>query len=282
MTTKPSAYRFLTITLGLGAFLSVGPSADPLQKNLQGETAASIPTASVMSVDDSRLLVKAIPSVDIPKTLGKWKLQELELVMLRQWSQALVENSGRLDLVPKWTVLIQQVSARNKLLREPDLIPLIQMIFLAAYEQAQKEIANGSPESGDRSKLRKQFAAELRENLTQAGQIESLARFARSEMTDPLTGSGLGLPTVQRMLRKCEIQDQGEEKIQCRDILVSTDFELKDYISSTESQLKQVEDELRRAPANSETPETGGKNRLYALSDVARLMHDAAIPYLKK
>jgi hypothetical protein len=282
MTNKLPPYRLPIIILGMSALFATGLSADPLQKNLQGEKSASAHPTSSLSVDDSRLLVKAIPLVDIQKTLGRWKLQQTELVTLRQWSQVLVEDSGRSDFVPKWTVLVQQASSRNKELRGPDLAQLIQMIMVAAYEQAQKEITSSSPEGGDKSKLRQQFAAKLRENLTQAQQIESLSRFARSEMTDPLTGSGLGLPTVQRMLRKCEIQDQGEGKIQCKDILVSTDFELKDYISSTESQLKQVEDELRRAPTNSQTPGKGGKARLYALSEVARQMHDAAVPYLKK
>jgi hypothetical protein len=282
MTKKPSAYRFLTIILGLSVLFSSGLSAGPLPKNLQGETAASTPAASPMSIDDSRLLVKAIPSVDIPKTLGKWKLQEAELVTLRQWSQVLVENSGRIDFVPNWTVLVQQASSRNKLLRGPDLAPLIQMIMLAAYEQAQKEIASGSPEGGNKTQLRKQFAAKLRENLTQAQQLENLSRFARRELTDPLTGSGLGLPTVQRMLRKCKIQDQGGGQIECQEILVSTDYELKDYISATESQMKKVEDELRRSPGDSQTPGEGGKARLYALSDVARQLHAAAVPYFKK
>ena len=155
MTNKPPAYRFLIIILGLSALFTTGLSADPLQKNLQGEIAASTPPVPPMSVDDSRLLVKAIPSVDIPKTLGKWKLQEAELVTLRQWSQVLVENSGRIDFVPKWTVLVQQVSSRNKVLKGSDLAPLIQMIMLAAYEQAQKEIASGSPEGGDKSQIAK-------------------------------------------------------------------------------------------------------------------------------
>ncbi len=282
MTMKPSAFRFLTIILGLSSFFSTGLSSEPIQKGQQAETTASAPPTPPMNVDDSRLLVKAIPSVDIPKTLGKWKLQDSELAMLRQWSKGLAENSNSIDFLPKWTVLIQQVSSRNKVLRRPDLAPLIQMVMLAAFEQAQKEIASGSPEGGNKSKLRKQFAAKLRENLTQAQQVESLARFARSEMTDPLTGSGLGLPTVQRMLRKCKIQDQGEGKIECNEILVSTDYELKDYISSTQNQLKQVEDELSRAPGDSQTQGEGGKARLYALSEVARQMHDAVIPYMKK
>lgn len=282
MTKKLSAYRFLLIILGLSALFTTGLSAGPLPKNLQGETTVSTPPAAPMSVDDSRLLVKAIPSVDIPKTLGKWKLQEAELVTLRQWSQALMENSARIDFVPKWTVLVQRVSSRNKVLKGSDLAPLIQMIMMAAYEQAQKEVARGSSAGGDKSKLRKQFAGQLRENLTQAHQLENLSRFARREMTDPLSGSGLGLPTVQRMLRKCKIQDQGGGKIECQEILVSTDYELKDYVSSTESQLKQVEDELRRAPGDSQTQGVGGKTRLYALSDVARQLHDAATPYFKK
>lgn len=282
MTMKPSAFRFLTIILGLSFFFSAGLSAETPQKGQQAETTASAPPTPAMNVDDSRLLVKAIPSVDIAKTLGKWKLQDSELAMLRQWSKGLAENSNSIDFLPKWTVLIQQVSSRNKDLRRSDLAPLIQMVMLAAFEQAQKEIASGSPEGGNKSKLRKQFAAKLRENLTQAQQVESLARFARSEMTDPLTGSGLGLPTVQRMLRKCRMQDQGEGKIECNEILVSTDYELKDYISSTQNQLKQVEDELNRAPGNSQTQGEGGKARLYALSEGARQMHDAVIPYMKK
>ena len=284
MTKKPSAYRFLTIVLGLSFLFSARLSANPpqAQEGPQGETAVSAPPTPSMNVDDSRLLIKAIPSVDIPKTLGKWKLQDPELVTLRQWSKGLVENSSKIDFVPKWTILIQQISSRNKVLRLPDLAPLIQLVMLAAYEQAQKEITSGSPEGGNKSKLRKQFAAKLRENLTQAQQVENLSRFARSEMTDPLTGSGLGLPSVQRMLLKCKIQDQGEGKIDCNEILVSTDYELKDYISATQNQLKQVEDELRRAPGDNQTQGEGGKARLYALSDVARQMHDAAIPYLKK
>lgn len=282
MIMKLSAFRFLTIILGLSFFFSTGLSAEPPQKGQQAETTASAPPTPPMNIDDSRLLVKAIPSVDIPKTLGKWKLQDSELAMLRQWSKGLAENSNSIDFLPKWTVLIQQVSSRNKVLRRPDLTPLIQMVMLAAFEQAQKEIASGSTEGGNKSKLRKQFAAKLRENLTQAQQVESLARFARSEMTDPLTGSGLGLPTVQRMLRKCKIQGQGEEKIECNEILVSTDYELKDYISSTQNQLKQVEDELSRAPGDSQTQGEGGKARLYALSEAARQMHDAVIPYMKK
>lgn len=284
MTKKPFDYRVLTIILGLSFLYIVGLSAEPpeAQETPQKETTSSAPSTPPMNVDDSRLLIKAIPSVDIPKTLGKWKLQDPELVSLRQWSNGLVENSNSIDFLPKWAVLIQQASSRSKVLRRADLAPLIQMVMLAAYEQAQKEIASGSPEGGNKSKLRKQFAAKLSENLTQAQQVESLARFAKSEMTDPLTGSGLGLPTVQRMLRQCKIQDQGEGKIECSEILVSTDYELKDYISSTQKQLKQVEEELRRTPGESQTQGEGGKARLYALSDIARQMHDTAIPYLKK
>ena len=282
MTNKSSSYLILTIILGLSVLFPTWTSADPIQKNLPGESAASAPPTASMSVDDSRLLVKSIPSVDIPGTLSKWKLQDSELAALRKWSQSLVENSVRNDFISKWTVLVQQVSLRNKELKRADIISLIQMIMLAAYEQAQKEIASGATESKDRSELRKQFATQLRENLNQAHQIENLARFAKSEMTDPLTGSGLGLPTVQRMLRKCEIQEQGDGKIHCKEILVSTDYELKDYMSSTESQLKQIEDQIRSSPAGSKTSGEGGQARLYALSDIARQMHNAAISYLKK
>ena len=276
---KTPVCLMLTIFLGLALLRSTENAAVPSQKDVPGNTPSS---SSPMSVDESRVLVKAIPSVDIPWTLGKWKLQEPELVTFRQWSQALVENSGRNDFIPKWAVLVREVCLKNKGLRGPDLPPLIQMIMLAAYEQAQKEMATGSTEAGNKNELRKQFAGQLRENISQARQLEGLARFSRRELTDPLSGSGLGLPTVQRMLRKCELQEQGEGKIQCKEILVSTDFELKDYISSTESQLKQVEDELRRSPVSSQPQEGKGKARLYALSEVARQMHEAAIPYVKK
>ncbi|MFN8007161.1 MAG: hypothetical protein U0V70_09105 [Terriglobia bacterium] len=278
----PSHSIIIPIPLALlSLFLSVG-KAGTIQKDVPGKTPSVASSASAMSVDDSRLLVKAIPSVDIPKTLARWKLQETELVNLRQWSQMLVENSARNDLTQKWVVFIQQVGARNKETKVADLSPLIQMLMLAAYDQAQKEIASGVSEGGGKTKLRKQFASTLQENLTRANEIESLSRFSRREMTDPVAGSGLGLPTVQRMLRQCQLVEKGEGKVECKDILVSTDYELKNYITSTANQLKQVQETLRHTPEGGDASEGLGKARLYALSETARQMHDAALPYLKK
>ena len=38
-----------------------------------------------LTVDEARMIVKDIPTVDIRATLGTWKLSDAELGQLRQW-----------------------------------------------------------------------------------------------------------------------------------------------------------------------------------------------------
>jgi hypothetical protein len=91
-----------------------------------------------LSVDESRMIVKDIPSVDIRATLGTWKLSEAELGQLRQWSGVLVEKPGNTEFLAKWSELIRQAHARTPQIKESSITPLIRMVMLAAYEEAQK------------------------------------------------------------------------------------------------------------------------------------------------
>src|SRR5688572_19665276 len=71
-----------------------------------------------LSVDDARMIVKDIPSVDIRATLGTWRLSEAELGQLRQWSGVLVEKPGTTEFLTKWSDLIRQAHARTPQIKE--------------------------------------------------------------------------------------------------------------------------------------------------------------------
>ncbi len=228
-----------------------------------------------LSVDEARMIVKEISSIDIPSTLGRWKLAEGELVQLRQWSATLVENPGSTDFLQKWSMFVTQVTSRNPQIKEADVTPLIRMVMLAAYEEAQKQAdPAGNP---GQANAYKELQEQVRSNITQARQLQALLG---PERRDPLAGSRLSLPASQRTLRRCDVAGQ-PAKVECKDVLVSTTYELADYISVSEAQLKKAAEE-----ANKPNVSGGGQEKrlqmLYALSDVAKLMHDAAIAAIRK
>jgi hypothetical protein len=221
------------------------------------------------------MIVKDIPTVDIPVTLGRWKLAESELVQLRQWSGSLVENPSKSDFLPKWNQMVSQVAARNKQLKESDLTPLIRMIMLAAFEEAQK-LQDSDSTAGPN--LYKELQEKIRANLNQARQLQALSGSQRS---DPLSGSRLTLPAYQRTLGRCEVLTQEKPTLECKEILVTTSYELDDYISASEAQLTRAEQEAKRAG----TANSGQERRrqiLYALSDAAKMMHDSGVVALRK
>ncbi len=229
-----------------------------------------------LSVDEARMIVKEIPSVDIAATLGRWKLAEGELVLLRQWSGILVENPSASDFLPKWSLLVGQAASRNPDIKESDVTPLIRLLMLAAYEEAEKqtEVAESSP---SQSNAYKELQERIRENITQARTLQALLG---PRQPDPRSGSGIALPAPQRTLRHCEVVGQ-PAKVECKQILVSTTFELDAYISNSQKQLKAAEEAAQKV-----TSSGGGQEKrrqtLYALSDVAKLMHDAALSVMRK
>jgi hypothetical protein len=229
-----------------------------------------------LSVDEARMIVKEIPSVDIKATLARWKLAEPELVQLRQWSAQLVESPSRTDLIPKWAELITQVASRNRQLKESDIAPLIRMVMLAAYEEAQKY--QDQPGAANRANVYKELQEQIRANLTQARQLQAMTG---SERRDPLAGSRLSLPGYQRTLRKCQVLTGSPQKLECNDVLVSTSYELDDFISTSEAQLKKAEEDAKSSAA-SEGQQERRRQILYALSDVAKGMHDSAAAAMRK
>lgn len=267
------------------------PGAGQTAQTKQGVKKTNVPAGlsptavPELSVDEARMIVKEIPSVDIPGTLARWKLAEEELAQLRQWSGQLVENPSRTDFVHKWSELISRVAARNRQLKEADVTPLIRMMMLAAYEDAQKHLQPG-PEA--QANLYKELQEQIRANLTQARQLQALANSESGNLLsgsrlrrDPDTKSRLNLPAHQRTLRKCEVLTGSPSKIECKDLLVSTSYELEDYIAASEEQLKKAEEEAKRAGAAEDRQEKR-RQILYALSDVAKAMHDSAVAALRK
>jgi len=245
----------------------------PKQSSATGKTALPKPD---LSVDEARMIVKDIPSVDIRATLGSWKLTEAELGQLRQWSGLLVDKPGTTEFLAKWSELIRQAHARTPELKESNIKPLIRMVMLAAYEEAQKHQAT-APTSAP-ADVYKQLQEQIRSNLTEARQLQTLMA---SERKDPLSGSRLSLPAHQRTLRKCDVVGQ-PKKVECKEVLVSASYELDDYISVSEAQLAKAEEEAKRGGGASESGQEKRRQMLYALSDVAKAMHDSAVTVLRK
>jgi hypothetical protein len=229
-----------------------------------------------LSVDEARMIVKDIPSVDIRATLGAWKLSEAELGQLRQWSGVLVEKPGTTEFLAKWSELVRHAHARTPQIKESNLTSLIRMVMLAAYEEAQKlQTTTASSAPGE---VYKQLQEQLRANLVEARQLQALMG---SERKDPLSGSRLSLPAHQRTLRKCDVIGQ-PKRMECKEVLVSASYELDDYISGSEAQLAKAEDEAKRGGGASESGQEKRRKMLYALSDVAKAMHDSAATVLRK
>ena len=229
-----------------------------------------------LSVDDARMIVKDIPSVDIRATLGTWKLSETELGQLRQWSGILVEKPGTTEFLAKWSDLIRQARARTPQIKETNITPLIRMVMLAAYEEAQKHQTTSSTSAP--SEVYKQLQEQIRANLTEARQLQSLMG---SDRKDPLSGSRISLPAHQRTLRKCDVVGQ-PKKMECKEVLISASYELDDYISVSEAQLVKAEEEAKRGGGAADSGQEKRRQILYALSDVAKAMHDSAVAVLRK
>jgi hypothetical protein len=97
-----------------------------------------------LSVDEARMIVKDIPSVNIRETLDTWKLSETELAQLRQWSGLLVEKPGTTEFLAKWSEVVRQARARTPQIKEANITSLIRMVMLAAYEEAQKHLTTAA------------------------------------------------------------------------------------------------------------------------------------------
>jgi hypothetical protein len=96
-----------------------------------------------------------------------------------------------------------------------------------------------------------------------------------------LSGSQLSLPAHQRTLRKCDVVGE-PKRLECKDVLVSASYELEDYISGSEAQLVRAEEEAKRGGGAAESGQEKRRQILYALSDVAKAMHDSAVVVLRK
>jgi len=235
-----------------------------------------VPAKPDLSVDEARMIVKDIPSVDIRATLGTWKLSDAELGQLRQWSGVLVEKPGTTEFLAKWSELIRQAHARTPQIKESRITPLIRMVMLAAYEEAQKHQTTSAASAP--SEVYKQLQAQIRANLVEARQLQSLMGPDRK---DPLSGSRLSLPAYQRTLRKCDVVGE-PKKMECKEVLVSASYELDDYVSASEAQLVKAEEEAKRGGGASQSGQEKRRQMLYALSDVAKVMHDSAVAVLRK
>jgi hypothetical protein len=216
--------------------------------------------------------------VDIRATLGTWKLTEAELGQLRQWSGVLVEKPGSTEFLAKWSEVIRQAHARSPQIKETNVTPLIRMVMLAAYEEAQKQQTTSSNSAP--SEVYKQLQEQIRANLTEARQLQSLMG-SDHKVKDPLSGSRISLPAHQRTLRKCDVVGQ-PKKVECKEVLVSASYELDDYISVSEAQLVKAEEEAKRGGSATDSGQEKRRQILYALSDVAKAMHDSAVAVLRK
>jgi hypothetical protein len=252
-----------------------------IQPKAQAKPRAASPKPALpkpdLSVDDARMIVKEIPSVDIGATLGRWKLTDPELMQLRQWSGTLVERPGSTEFLPKWNALVAATASRNPQIKEADVTPLIRMVMLAAYEEAQKHAESGGANARQDSNVYKELQEQVRSNITQARQLQALLRPMRR---DPLSGSTLGLSAHQRTLRQCDVAGQ-PQKVECKQVLVATTYELEDYIATSEAQLKKAEEQAKKADGT-QAGQDKRREMLYALSDLAKLMHDGAVTAIRK
>ena len=269
-----ACWPLFTLALASSSFMTAVGGAGSAKPNALLQKQA--PTKPDLSVDDARMIVKEIPTVDIRGTLAAWKLTEAELAQLRRWSGLLVEKPATSEFLPKWSELIRQASSRSPQIREANVTPLIRMVMLAAYEEAEKLPVARSPSAT--ADVYKELQSQIRSNLVEARHIQTLLA---SERKDPLSGSRLSLPAYQRTLRKCDAVGQ-PKKVQCKEVLVSASFELDDYISASVAQLIKVEEEAKNSAGGSDSAQEKRRQILYALSDLAKVMHDSAVSVLRK
>jgi hypothetical protein len=64
-------------------------------------------------------------------------------------------------------------------------------------------------------------------------------------------------------------------------VLVATTYELEDYIATSEAQLKKAEEQAKKADGT-QAGQDKRREMLYALSDLAKLMHDGAVTAIRK
>jgi len=276
MTRTIRLTSFLILLVALAGFQTVvAQDRGTASKRSSANEKQALPKPD-LSVDEARMIVKDIPSVDIRATLGTWKLAEAELGQLRQWSGLLVEKPGTTEFLAKWSELIRQAHARTPQVKESNITPLIRVVMLAAYEEAEKHQATATAAAP--ADVYKQLQEQLRSNLTEARQLQALMG---SERKDPLLGSRLSLPAHQRTLRKCDVVGQ-PKRVECKEVLVSASYELDDYISVSEAQLAKAEEEAKRGGGGSESGQEKRRQMLYALSEVAKAMHDSAVTALRK
>jgi len=280
--------ELMSILLALFSFCSVaGTTAQTNQggsKPAQPGIKAGLPKPE-LSLDEARLIVKEIPSVDIKATLDRWKLADPELVQLRQWSSLLVANPTRTDFLPQWARLVNQAAKSSRQIKDSDVTSLIRMVMLAAYDEAQKYL-EPDPTTGQPN-LYKELQERIRTNLTQARELQAVSNSGRrdlasSERRDPTSGSRFSLPAYQRTLHKCEVLSGPPQKLECKEVLVSTSYELDDYVLTSEAQLKKAEEAAKRGGGPSESRQQKRREILYALSDVAKAMHDSAIAEVRR
>jgi len=228
-----------------------------------------------LTTDQARMIVKEIPAVDVKATLSRWKLQEPELVTLRQWSGLLAQDPGRKDFLPKWSQFISQMRVKNASLKGSDVASLIQMLMLAAYEEANKDL-----DSYNRKiKFYNDIQESVHAHLTEGRQLQALVRLRRD---DPLAGSLIPLPAQQRALQECYVQAEPTLKLECKEVLVSTTLELEDYLAESEQQIKKAEEDLRKTRLDLEQVQQRRVQTLERLSDSSKAMYDTAMTVIRK
>jgi hypothetical protein len=252
--------------------------------NAQEGGSAGEPPKPGLSVDEARMIVKDIPSVNIRETLDTWKLSETELAQLRQWSGLLVEKPGTTEFLAKWNEVVRQARARTPQIKEANITPLIRMVMLAAHEEAQKHLTTAATSAP--ADVYKQLQEQIRANLVEARQLQNMMGHERKfdrlprGVGDP-PSSLLSLPAYQRTLRKCDVTGQ-PKRVECKEVLVSTSYELDDYFFVSETQLEKAEEEAKRGGTAAESGQEKRRQSLYALSDVAKAMHDSAVAAFAK
>lgn len=268
--------RFAIVVLTFGGWVFSAATQSPSggnQAQPAGVNQAKEKTG--LTIDQARMMVKEIPTVDIKATLSRWKLQEPELVKLRQWSGLLTQDPGRKDFLPQWSEFISQRRAKNPNLQGSDVTNLIQMLMLSAYEEANKDLDSYN----QRIKYYSDMQERVRTHLTEGRQVQALVRLQRN---DPLAGSLIRLPAPQRTLQKCQGQPEPTLKLDCKEVLVSTTMELENYLAQSEEQIKRAEEDLRKTRLDLEQAQQKRLRMLEMLSDNSKAMYDAAQAAIRK
>jgi hypothetical protein len=227
-----------------------------------------------LSVDQARMIVKEIPSVNVASTISRWKLQEPDLDRLRRWARLLVEDPAATGFQPRWSEFLGQMKTRNLALQTQDVTSLIQMILSVAYEDANQ----GLEPAREKIAFYQEMQRKTQTNLLEAKRLQGLLR---SQRTDPLmSGSLLPVPANQRTLHRCQAVSE-PLKLDCREILVSTAPELDDFLSQTERDAATAEIEGRNAASALEKLQQKRIQTLTVLSETAGMMHNTALSVLQ-